>query len=225
MNIKQAFDQCAQTYDADRPRFIPCFDDFYATTLDVIPFDSYQPIRILDLGAGTGLLSALVAQRFPHAHLTLIDISEEMLAKARERFASSPQDIRYEVKDYRAESIGSAYDLIVSALSIHHLTAEEKADLFRTVYAALTPGGFFVNADQVLGQTPAIEQTYRTTWLCQVKATDISPASLAAGLKRTQQDKMSTLADQLTWLTQAGFNEVNTWFQSYSFVVYSGQKV
>jgi trans-aconitate methyltransferase len=40
---------------------------------------------ILDLGAGTGLLSEFIMQKFPSASLTLLDESAEMLSKAQLR--------------------------------------------------------------------------------------------------------------------------------------------
>ena len=82
----------------------------------------------------------------------------------------------------------------------------------------------FINADQVLGSTPAIESDYRAAWLRQVKEKGVSDTALSQALERMKEDKMSTLSDQLSWLGEAGFERVNCWYQNYSFVVFSGQK-
>jgi tRNA (cmo5U34)-methyltransferase len=86
----------------------------------------------------------------------------------------------------------------------------------------LKPQGVFVNADQVLGSSDAIERQYRDNWRTRVLAAGITENALAAALERMAEDKMSTLSDQLAWLEQAGFKQVNCWFKDYSFVVYAG---
>jgi tRNA (cmo5U34)-methyltransferase len=61
------FDAHAAAYDAMRRRFIPCFDAFYGTALRLIAdWTTGEPFRVLDLGAGTGLLSAMILERLPH---------------------------------------------------------------------------------------------------------------------------------------------------------------
>lgn len=81
--VKTAFDEAAQTYDRARRQLIPCFDDFYGTALALIPHQPQANFRVLDLGAGTGLLSFLVARKFPMARITLLDISQESWARPR----------------------------------------------------------------------------------------------------------------------------------------------
>lgn len=224
MSIKKGFDEGAKDYDSARKQLIPCFDDFYGTAVDLISFDETDNLKILDLGAGTGLFSSLVSQRYPDAEFTLYDLSTAMLEEAKTRFETGNVKVNYVSKDYYAEPIDGEYDLIISALSIHHLTDNEKEELFRKIYASLKPNGLFINADQVLGESNNIEQTYRNVWLKQVKENGVSESSLASALERMKEDKMSTLIDQLIWLKKANFKEVDCWYKNYSFVVYSGRK-
>jgi tRNA (cmo5U34)-methyltransferase len=221
--VKRAFDLSANTYDQSRRQLIPCFDAFYGTVLELIPYTPQDRFRVLDLGAGTGLLGQLVAQRFPRATVALMDISEAMLAKAKERFAQMPGAFEFMLADYTA-GVSGEFEVVVSALSIHHLTDLSKAKLFGDILAALTPGGLFVNADQVLGATPGIDRIYRERWLRQVREMGCPLADLEAAMERMQEDKMAPVDHQLSWLRQAGFHEVNCWYQNYSFAVYSGSK-
>lgn len=226
MSIEKIFSKNAQTFDRDRKVLIPCYNDFYNTCVDVIPYHSDRELRVLDLGAGTGLLTSYVAARYPFAQFALVDVSEEMLAVAEKRLnkVESPGSFTYRVMDYATEKIKGQYDLVMSTLSIHHLDSVEKQKLFEKIFDLLEPGGVFINGDQVLGESEMAEKKYRHVWLEQVKANGVSEEALSAALERMREDNMSTLSDQLIWLEKAQFVDVTNWYQNYSFVVYSGMK-
>src|SRR3954471_22688453 len=78
------FHRQAAGYDAQRRRLIPPFDAFYGIAVDALSLGTAAPHRILDLGAGTGLLSDAVAAAYPEAELTLVDGAPAMLERARE---------------------------------------------------------------------------------------------------------------------------------------------
>lgn len=223
MSIRDAFDRAAESYDALRRQLIPCFDDFYGTVLDALEELPDGRMRVLDLGAGTGLLSALILDRFPHASVTVFDISEGMLAVARRRFAAlAPGRVAFVVGDYGTRTLGGPFDAVVSGLSIHHLEHEAKRALFGQVFAGLRPGGLFINADQVLGPCPEREARYRALWLDQVRAAGVGADQLAAARERMTLDRMAPLADQLRWLEAAGFVAVDALYKNWSFAVYAG---
>ncbi len=221
--VKTAFDEGAQTYDRARRQLIPCFDDFYSTALALIPHQPRANFRVLDLGAGTGMLSFLVAKKFPQARITLMDISREMLDKARERFAGMEERVEFVAGDY-ANGFAGQFDVVISALSIHHLIDADKIKLFKDIYDALPDGGIFINAEQILGPTPHIEQVYHETWLRQIRDLGVSDTDLNAALERMKADRMAPLDFQLIWLQEAGFNSVHCWYQHHRFAVFSGQK-
>ena len=222
--VEALFDTAAEDYDRARRQLVPPFDDFYGTVVDSIPHEREDAIRVLDLGAGTGLLSAFVAQAFPRARMTLVDASPDMLGVARRRFADELERFEMRVVNYAREPLPEEHEVVVSALSIHHLDGTEKRELFRKVYGMLCNGGVFVNADQVLGSTPEIEARYRETWLRQVRERGVGEEDLATALVRMREDKMSTLEEQEAWLEEAGFLHVDCPYKNYSFAVYGGRK-
>lgn len=225
MSVQTVFDKYASVYDSSRKKLIPCFDDFYQTAIETIPFPRSQHIKVLDLGAGTGMVAGLVAAHYPNAVIALVDIAEKILAEAREKLKCFPNDFSFKVANYAdIASFDQYFDLIISALSIHHLTAVEKQFLFQASHTHLNPGGIFINADQVLGETETVEKIYHKRWVEQVTARGTTERELAAAFERMKEDKMSTLSAQLKWLKHAGFVDVNCWFKSYSFVVFSGAK-
>lgn len=67
MDIEKQFNLIAEEYDRNRRKFIPCFDDFYISTTKFIVSNIDKPGRILDLGAGTGLLTYFWYQQCPDA--------------------------------------------------------------------------------------------------------------------------------------------------------------
>ena len=224
MTIKSTFDNYSAEYDGGRRKLIPCFDDFYGTAIAIIPFAKERKLRVLDIGAGTGLVSEMVALAFPHSEITLVDVSGKMLAIAKTRLSKFKNQIEYREEDYSQWQIQGKYDLIISALSIHHLNEEEKKELFRNCYHALSSGGLFVNADQILGETHNIEKMYRQKWLEEIKNNGVSESELESAFERMKEDKMSTLPYQLSCLKEIGFVETTCWYQNFSFAVFSGTR-
>ena len=107
--------------------------------------------QILDLGTGTGETLRRVAARHPNARLVGIDESPGMLDAAQ----SVIPEAELRVARLQNALPDGAFDLVVSALAVHHLDAGQKADLFRRVAERLAPGGRFVLADVVVPDDPA----------------------------------------------------------------------
>jgi tRNA (cmo5U34)-methyltransferase len=146
-----------------------------------------------------------------------------MLDRARERLANDP-NVSYEVADYATTDLGSGYDAVVSALSIHHLDDPAKQSLFARIFTALRPGGVFVNAEQVAGPTPALDELYRKLWLEQVREAGATATQIADSLFRQQDDRCASVEDQLAWLRAAGFTDVDCWFKDNRFAVLAGTR-
>ena len=221
MKISKVFDVAAKDYDATRKKYITCFNDFYGVAIEQIPFSNGDEFTVLDLGAGTGLMSALVREMFQNCEITLTDISGEMLDKAKERF-SGYDKVNFIQHDYINEVIPGKYDVVISALSLHHSTEEELNSTFDKIFSCLNSDGVFINADQILGGTPELEKAYEIAWLKQAKAMDCTEEEIEVALERMESDKTLPLSKQLSALSRAGFEMVNCWYQYYRYAVYSG---
>lgn len=222
-HITTRFNENAQSYDMQRQKLIPCYDDFYGIAASLAEVSNDRP-AVLDLGAGTGLFSSFILQKYADARLTLIDLSESMLDVAKNRFENMP-NVQYFVGDYTTFDYPERYDLVISSLSIHHLSDSEKKDLYRKIYSILNRGGIFVNADQVLGRTDFLESLYKSDWKTYVEHSGLAPAEINAAYERTKLDKMSTLDEQLRWLADIGFSDVDCMYKYYNFVVMYARKL
>ncbi|MDO8433545.1 MAG: methyltransferase domain-containing protein [Candidatus Binatus sp.] len=223
-SVQRAFDLAAEDYDRTRRKLVPGFDDFYRTAIDLIPFPHENEIEVLDLGAGTGMLAAFIAYSFPKARITMVDISNEMLERARERFELGGERFQFEVSDYGIAPITRKYDAVVSALSIHHLPDEQKRLLFKRIHDALNDGGVFVNAEQFRGATPELERLNHERWIARARDLGVDEQDLAAAIERMKFDRSATLDDQLEWMREAGFRSIDCAYKNLIFAVYSGRK-
>jgi tRNA (cmo5U34)-methyltransferase len=136
--------------------------------------------RILELGTGTGETARRVLAVHPGAQLEGLDASKPMLEAAGR--ALDPARVRLRVQRLDPLPAGP-FDLVLSALAVHHLDGPGKADLFTRVRAVVAPGGAFVLADLVVPERP--EDV-------------VTPVDGVV-------DRPSSVADQLRWLAEAGF--------------------
>jgi tRNA (cmo5U34)-methyltransferase len=222
-DVSIKFDEVAHEYDNQRRKLIPCFDDFYNVSVSIADANSNSP-NILDLGAGTGLFSSLILQKYPEAKITLIDISEKMLEIAKSRLKGFA-NVDYVLDDYTNFISHEKYDIIISALSIHHLADTNKLELYKNTYLNLKNKGVFINADQVLGDTSFIESLYKNDWKKKVEASGLSNEEIESAYERTKLDRMSDLKTQINWLQEIGFADVDCVFKYFNFVVLYGRKL
>jgi tRNA (cmo5U34)-methyltransferase len=129
---------------------IPRYDELQERVVEATR--DLAPRAILELGTGSGETASRLLAAHPAARLVGVDSSPEMLVAAR---GALPTD-RVELRRARLEDELPAgpFELVVSALAVHHLTAEEKADLFGRVAEALRPAGRFVLGDVVVPDRP-----------------------------------------------------------------------
>src|SRR2546421_3698805 len=105
-----------------------------------------RPQTVLELGTGTGETALRMLARHPGARWTGIDASERMLDRARERLPHA--DLR--LARLEDPLPAGPFDLVVSALAVHHLDADGKRGLFARVAEVLRDGGAFVLGDLVV---------------------------------------------------------------------------
>jgi tRNA (cmo5U34)-methyltransferase len=149
--------------------------------------EGVPPASVLDLGTGTGETLAAVLARHPGAAATGIDESAAMLDAAKTRLAGLGVELL--VADLSEPLPPGPFDLVVSALAVHHLDGPGKAALFGGIADVLRPGGRFVLGDVVIPEDPRDV---------------VTPLS-------EHYDRPSTRSEQLGWLAESGFDATVTW--------------
>lgn len=212
------WDSQAGDYDASRRRLVPAFDGLYDTAVAAVGL-APSPRRVLDLGAGTGLLAERVLRAHPDAELTLLDGSSAMLDQARGRLGETVRCVRGDMSEPLPEG---EWDAVVSALAIHHLEDPAKRELFERIHAALAPGGVFVNAEVVAGPTTKLDRFYQAWHRRRAFELGASEEEWAAAEERMRLDRCAPVGPQLEWLRAAGFAEVDCVFKDHVFAVLVG---
>jgi tRNA (cmo5U34)-methyltransferase len=166
-----------ETYLAEMAAEIPGYEELQEAVAAATA--GIDAALVLELGTGTGETALRVKAGQPTADWVGIDASEAMLGRARERLPDA--DLR--LQRLEDELPSGPFDLVVSAFAVHHLDGAGKRDLFARVAGVLRPGGVFVLGDVVVpadGQEGPIE----IDWV---------------------MDLPDSVADQLAWLRDAGF--------------------
>jgi tRNA (cmo5U34)-methyltransferase len=221
MFASEAFNDQATEYEAQRRLLIPPYDRFYGTAVQALELSGRRLDRILDLGAGTGLLARHVARAFPDAQLTLLDGAPAMLAQAQEHFGESVAGL---VQDLSDPLPNGPWDAVVSALAIHHLSDDAKRQLFSRTHHALSPGGVFVNAEQVAGPTALFDDCYAAWHRHEAMRRGASEAQWQGAEDRMRHDRWATVEHQLSWLREAGFADADCLFKQHRFAVFVARR-
>ncbi len=214
------FAEHARDYHALRRRLVPCFDAFYGTAADLLGRRDGTVRRVLDLGAGTGLLSTAILVRHPQVELVLLDGAAEMLEQARAQLAGASMTTI--VGDLHDELPPGPFDAVVSALAIHHLEDASKRRLFARAHDVLRPGGVFVNAEQVAAPTPWLDALQHELWREDCRAAGATDEELAQTEVRMAVDRCSDMATQLGWMRAAGLLDSDCFFKHTHFAVLAG---
>ena len=146
---KEFFAEVVDNYDEDHKPFM----NTKAMLTESIDF---EPKKVIDLGAGTGLELIEFFKKYPNARVKAIDLTIEMLNKIKEREFADKVDIVCD--DFFACDFGKDNDVIMSTSALHHFLYDEKVKLYKKIYDALREGGLFINSDYTASDIAEEEQ-------------------------------------------------------------------
>jgi tRNA (cmo5U34)-methyltransferase len=200
--------------------------------VSLIPCEADAAIRVLDVGAGYGALSAQVLERFPQAQLVCQDFSEPMFAQARERLAWASERVSFVPCDLGdpswTQALTGTFDAVVSGIAIHNVRYPERIrDIYAEIFDVVAPGGCFFNYDLIFVSGPDAAQAYDhetqlAGWIRGESSEAASPAAAATATQTSHQHDAITLEEQLRWLREAGFREVECFWKEGRSAIFGG---
>lgn len=227
------FMEHADIYILERQRSFEILKSFYRYFLKNTIIK--RPVKVLDLGCGSGALTRELLKEDNKIEATLIDGSAEMIKEARETLKSY-SDVKFIQKTFQDLLGGNDFlaagnfDMVVSSLAIHHLHREEKKSLFHYIHKHLNSGGFFLNIETVKAPTPDLESWYRVLWREWIRENQVkldtkeSFEYLPEKYKNNPDNHPDQLQDQLEDLKSVGFQEVDCYYKYGIFSIYGGMK-
>jgi tRNA (cmo5U34)-methyltransferase len=184
-----------------------------ATAVELLAALAPPTAHVLDLGGGTGALSAAVLDRLPQVRVTLLDVDPAMLDEARRRLALFSERVEFREGSFLGPL--PAADAVVASLALHHVhDMEIKTDLYRSIRAALVAGGAFLNLDAAVTEGARLNALGFDLW-----AARMAEHGIAAGEARdhfaawADEDRYFPLDEELAALRRAGFAEVECFWR------------
>jgi SAM-dependent methyltransferase len=167
--------------------------------------------RVLDLGTGDGYMLAALRKADVCAEGVGVDFSQQLLEAAARRFDDDPtvRLIDHDLTERLPTGLG-AFDIVISALAIHHLEDARKRELYGEAFALLRPAGVFCNVDIVAA--PTLELHRR------------SQAAFNLTVEDEHDDRPAPLELQLEWLRLAGFVNVDCCWKWLELAVIAGER-
>ena len=221
----------ADIYIVERKKMFRLVASFYAHF-----FEGKKGISLLDLGCGDGVLTEEILKTDETIRGTLVDGSETMLQKARERLQPYPC-LSFVEASFHALLQGEVnlpeFDFCFSSQAIHHLAMRDKASIFRYVYAHLKAEGCFVNIDVVLAPSDEVREWYYAIWknwmhdmFERLSIEDEIPEDIITRYENpSSMNKPDTLEAQLEALREAGFKDADCYYKNGIFAVFGGRKI
>jgi tRNA (cmo5U34)-methyltransferase len=183
--------------------------------------------HVLDVGCGAGHYTLKLLERFPNLEVTLIDLSQPMLDRAKERVRQATAGRVMAIQgDIRAVQLGDgAFDIILAAAVLHHLRDDsEWREVFAAFHRALRPRGSLWVFDLVESSIPAVQQLMRRQYgdyLTRLKDQSYRDHVFAYVEK---EDTPRSLLFQLDLLRQVGFAQVEILHKNICFAAFGAAK-
>lgn len=223
-HVKEHFNSEADIFDERVVRIVPYYKDMLEALVAAVPFSPGRPVRVADLGCGTGTISYLIKKRFPKARITCVDLSQNMLDIAAKKLKGS-KGTEFVLADLTKYGFDGKYDAIVSSLALHHISpGRDKYKIYEKICSALKKGGVFINADIIVSEDSVFQQIYLQKW-AEFILRSYSKEQVRQNYQRyKREDRPAALLSELDMMKKAGFRHAEIFWKYYNFAVYGGVK-
>ena len=214
-----------EEYDRAIRTFIPQYDRMLETIVHWLSANVPAGGFVVDLGAGTGALSAAILEGLPEVRVQLVDVDANMLQAAATRCA--PHAGRFDLRRGRFQEELPHCHAVVATLALHHVPDhEEKRELYRAIHAALEPGGLVVIGDLLIHPEGPERRQMLRDWYAHMARHGIGEEEADAHFAQwAEEDHYVGLVEELELLHAAGFPRPDCFWRDGGITVYGGYKV
>lgn len=203
-------------YDARICTFIPHYEEMLDVAASMI--DPRSRV-IVDMGIGTGALSARCLKRAPQARILGIDADAEVLQAAKRRL---PENATFAHSSFAKAKIPKC-DAVVASFALHHIrTRSAKAKLYSRITSALRPGGQAVNVDCQPARDSLLERRQHEAWKLHLMRSYSEQQAEGYLEAWSHEDVYVPLEVELDLMRKAGF-EVEVLWRKDAFAVIRGK--
>jgi tRNA (cmo5U34)-methyltransferase len=234
-------DKAARNYVSMADIIVPDRRRQYELVADLVPFGAADEFHFIDMGCGEGLLTALLLDRFPKAVAHASDVAAEMLSKAATVCASYGQRAHLSCHnihepDYLDNIVAGPVGLITSSLAVHHCDDSEKRTLYRMTFEKLRCPGAFLVIDVVKPVSSWGVRFNKKHWQQIIQRQSIELTGSHEQFRKYEQipimfydtpaaeDKPATLAENLQFISEAGFQGVDCFWRTSGFALFGGYR-
>jgi SAM-dependent methyltransferase len=234
----------AAGYDAAAEVVHPYYREVQEAVLAQVARPAGAEFLLVDLGGGSGRLAEKFLARFPRATAVVVDQSGPFLELARARlapFGRRASTLVARLQDDWASRLPRAPAAITSTSAIHHLSPQEKRQLYQRCYDALEPLGILANGDEIRPEDDAEYRAALETWAVHMR--EVAAAGLVSESFRSMCEKWiernvtnfgrprasgddchETITAQLAYFCDCGFRSASAPWRKQMWAVLLGVK-
>ena len=219
-SVKQHLNVAAESYDAVIRSFVPHYDELLTTGVRFLKNLVPPKAKIIDLGGGTGGLTAAIVRGILDVHVELVDIDPQMLEQAKVRLAAFNDRVSFRLGSFHDPL--PRCDGIVASLSLHHVhDLSQKTRLYSSIHKALAPGGVFLCLDATVSQDKRLNALTFEDWAAFMGEQGIAPADAKRHFADwAEEDRYFPLHEELKALERAGFPQPECFWRRGPLAVY-----
>lgn len=211
-SVEQHLAVTPEAYDVEIRRFVFAYEEMIDEIAGALValHGADAPLRIVDLGAGTGALTASLAAKLPRATFLLVDADAAMLRRAEGRLASYQSRVTTKHGSFTDPLEGC--DVAVASLALHHVhDLAKKEELYRNIHASVT---MLFSADVTMPRHRSLADRARARWAAHLVAHGDEEAQAYGRFEAwSKEDTYFSIEEELAAMRRAGFASAEVLFR------------
>lgn len=223
--VKNHFANEWEEYDLKISKAVPFYKESFDILISIILQSEIEPKRILEVGVGTGNLTDRLLKSFPDSSILGIDLVDKYLLQAKQKLEIYQDRICLEVKDINEFEFNENYDLVVSSYVFHHIENSTQNSIYENIFKHLNSNGMFINADFIDSSSLYFSNVFDKLRIQYMRNQGVNETSIKSDyIEHRKLEIPMPLEEQMQFLTQIGFKDVECFWKYLNLAVFGGIK-